>query len=551
MEGPRKQKICVNLFKVDFPDDPPKKVFLPSKISQLLKIATDALDLPREAQQIFDVNGKRVTTLEGIEPKTKLFISCTKPIPEVEDEPLYKTRNPICATKEKYVSVKQPPVKEVRADAKNHQIIAASQKSVKDNVRDALLSLYNSLTPEHRAQLNCNEVLKKLTDDTQQYLLEHFILSQFIGPTSDVIGTDIGRETWNWCMDRLKGLKPEDVKILITGPARSGKSTIVNFLSSIVIQKLIISGDISNYLVCAINWFKYQSYAGDVCKLYDIFLEATLQGLNAAKMQYMPIMSLIKQWMTSARINQSLQTMPAALQNFPGFPVKDLTSVALRINAAYNNKSSLKAFITECVNLPANLANVFGFKNVIAIYDHFDLSGYIIQPYGRFANSKENVLLSAEICHAIEKTPFIVASLNDPDLSKVFSIKKHKNYTTERIVQNKDVPSINVVEPVISLTYDLCRGCPAYCAMYMKVVELAEAETSNRVIKQSFSKIHSVVDSTRRILVKQELGRLFSLLVEDNDGMSASFDDGITAPAFDISDVNKLMSKDEIVVKLQ
>ena len=542
MDTQKKQKQWVYIYKIDFPDDPPKKVFLPPKFNQLLNVATDALDLPRHAEQIFDADRKRITTLEEIQPKSKLFISCTKPPIEVEDEPLYKTRIPQY-TKRQFVTVKQPEIKPIRQDARMHQIIASSQKSVKESVRDALLALYNSLTPEHKAQLTCSESLKQLTDDTTQYLLENYIITQFIGPTSDIVKTEIGKQTYSWCIEKMKGLKVDDIKLLITGPERSGKSTILNFLSSIAIQKLIISGDIKNYLVCAINWYQYQSYAGDLTKLFDIFLEATLEGVKASHMEFMPVLPTLQQWLIAARTNPSLPMLPPVLQNFPGFPYKDIQRLGQRINQTYNKKDKMKQFITECVELPFRISQCFGFRSVLHVFDHFDLTGYIIQPSGHFSSSEEQVLLSEQICQVFETCPFIAASLNDNDLFKVFTVNKYRNFTTERIITSDDSQQkIAVKDPVLTLTYDMCRGCPAYCAMYNRIVELAQSEIDNRIVKQSYHKIESSIDFTRRVMVKQELGRLFSLLLQDDEGNSKSLN---------AAEINRLLSMDEVFVELQ
>jgi hypothetical protein len=146
-------QIFVNLYKSDFPDDPPSRVRLPKSLKELQVVAQDILELYRPVQQIFDADGNLITTLDRIPAEAKLFVSCAKPIREEPDGPVYKSRLPP-PNKPKLAPAPKPPKVAPRPDnAVQHQAIAASSYTVKENLRDSLLSLYASPRPSTRP--NC------------------------------------------------------------------------------------------------------------------------------------------------------------------------------------------------------------------------------------------------------------------------------------------------------------------------------------------------------------------------------------------------------------
>jgi hypothetical protein len=96
-----------------------------------------------------------------------------------------------------------------------------------------------------------------------------------------------------------------------------------------------------------------------------------------------------------------------------------------------------------------------------------------------------------------------------------------------------------VAESQFSLNISVCRGFPGYCALYQRLCELAREATEDRILKSQLSRLKSIVDITRRDLVKQELLRVFLLFATtDPDGL------------FDSETMNKLSRAQELVVMI-
>ncbi|OHT12245.1 hypothetical protein TRFO_18052 [Tritrichomonas foetus] len=538
-----KQRPFVNLFKVDFPDKPAKKIRLPKDMKELLKIATEVLELVRPAKQVFDADNNPITDISSIEPKSNLYISCAEPVHEDDDEPVYKSRLPRNYNAPgliKLPPVKQPKAKPKREDAVQHQAIAASPYTVKENLRDSLLSLYASLTPEHKAQLNCAPALQKLMLDTKQYVVEDSLLSQFIGPTSVISGEELGKQTTQWMMDRLKGLKPEECRFVITGPSQSGKSTLLSIAASLFYQKLQLSNETSNYLIIPINWLLHQIFLDDIQKIYQLMVTTTLTALRGEHLELIPIMGALQQWLLSLVTIPAFPPLPPSVLHFDPFPKDVVIGIGRRIHDSWNNKEKLYNFLFETMNFPVALSHAFGFKNPVFVFDHFDSCGYVIEPTDRFAESGAPVNISELLCKVIDSCPFFVAAQDESEFFTIFTINEYKQLSTERMITAKGEHEIMISNPQITLSMDMCRGCPAYCAMYKRLCEMVKEANERAAVKSQFSRLRSVVDITRNEMVKQELLRVCLLLAAAD-----------TENLFDEEKMNRLSSMPELQIKLR
>lgn len=540
-----KQRPFVNLFKIDFPDNPPKRIRLPKDLNELLTISTEVLELVRPAKQVFlDYRNptESIKDIKDLEANAKLYISCAEPVND-EDEPVYKSRLPKNYNTPnllKLPTVTQPQPKPKREDAVQHQAIAASPYTVKENLRDSLLALYSSLTPEHKAQLNCAPALQKLMLDTKQYIVEDSLLSQFIGPTSVISGDDLGKQTTAWMMDRLKGIKAEDCRFVITGPSQSGKSTLLSIATSLFYQKLQLSNETSNYLIIPINWLIHQIFLDDIQKIYQLMVTTTLNALRGEHMELIPLMGSLQQWFLSLLTIPAYPPIPPIVLHFSPFPHDLINAIGKRIHTAWNRKSGLAEFLNETIRFPISIAHAFGFKNPVFVFDHFDSLGYIIDAPPRFSESKDSVNLSNLVSDVIDSCPFFVASQDDSEFYKLFKITDYKPLQTERMIEPESEHEIMISNPQITLSIDMCRGCPAYCAMFNRLCDMVSEANERAAVKSQFSRLRSVVDITRNEMVKQELLRVCLLLAaSDTDNL------------FDEDKINKLSSMSELSIKLR
>ena len=393
----------IYLYKIDFPEVEGIKVKIPKKNSKnkdsldpIFEVAFKTLDLLRPPKQLFDENDEPITQFSQIRPDLKVYVSCTTPAVDESQKPLYKSRLPKgYITSQKTLPIVQPPPFTPKPeDSVHHQAIAASPYTVKENLRDSLLTLYSSLTPVHKAHLPCNEALQKLSNETQQYLIEESLISQFIGPTTVLCDQPLGQATTSWAIDRIKGLHPEDYKFVICGPSQSGKTTLLSILVSLFFQKLQLANESDKYLIFPINWLIHQMYIEDIQKLYNLFVTITLNSLKSILMQFIPIINIFQQWFLNLLQQPIFPNLPPGITKFNGFPIPEVTKIGQNIHKAWNSKNGFQQFLKEIFYLPNNLAKCFGFKTAIYVFDHYDSCCLELNIPERFPDSTKSIQIN-------------------------------------------------------------------------------------------------------------------------------------------------------------
>ncbi|KAK8895575.1 hypothetical protein M9Y10_024045 [Tritrichomonas musculus] len=534
----------VYLYKVDFPDNPPKRIRLPKDMKELLQTATEVLELPRPAHQIFDSNDEPITEFEKILPKAHLYIVMTPPPPPEDDTPDYlSSPRKAPASPYKKLPIMKQPKSSPKPDDYNQQLqIASHPYTVKENLRNSIISLYASLNQDQISHISFADTIQKLSRDTQQFEFENILLSQYIGPTTVIESTPIGQQTTNWVMEKLKGLPVEDCRFLVTGPSQSGKSTLLSIAATLFFQKLQLANQLKSYLMFPLNWLLQQIYIDDVTKLYHMFVDHSVHMLQICRLELIPIIQSISNWLHNVITIPGIPAIPPTLTHYPGFPTKEFGELGKRIHDTWGRDDGFLAFVTEIVNFPNNLAKAFGFVSAIYVLDHFEACAFQLNPpTDKFKDERQPpVFLSEVICKTLNQCPFFIASQNDSEFFNIFSVKDFKQWTTERLITTDEERELVVLQAKVLITKNMCRGCPAYLALYSHVCDLASEVTRRAALKSQFSKLKSVADIARNEMLKQEFLRMCILLgLADTDGN------------FDENRMNDLMEMEEISIRVR
>jgi hypothetical protein len=548
------------VYKIDSPNELPKRIPIPKDLPTLLKQATEVLGMRRPAVQLYDEQNKPISAITDVQPEMNLFVAAVRPASDSWEEPIFKSRLPRELSSKSSKVITQPRPKPRPENAVQHQAIAASRLTAKENLRDALLSLYAGLTPEHKAHLPISGALQKLAEETQQFSVDDAMQSQFIGPSTVITQTDLGQQTVSWVLAALKGPKPEDCRFVITGPSQSGKSTLLSLFVSLFYQKLQVASDAGSYLVVPFNWYFHEMYLVDISKLFEIIVSATLNALRVARMELIPIVHVLHQWLVSLL---TIPTFPSLMipQSKKADPVwyRGMVDIGRRIHRYWNKKdtswaetavvkskiredNNFSLFLNEVCAFPQRISRVFEFKSAVLVYDHFDVSSFLLEPGEHFPESNEPVSLFAALWNGARDGPFFIASRSDEallGLFREFDIEDYRQLSTERLIDQREGRELVIPQLELALNVNMCRGCPAYLALYERVVELAKESQERAAVKSQFSRLKSVVDISRNEMLRQELVRLAVLLANaDTDGN------------FDEEKVNGLMALTDLTVKV-
>jgi hypothetical protein len=553
----------VYLCKIDFPGDEPKRIRVPKSFQELLRVATEVLGLRRPAVHLSDSKGNTLSDLAQIEPNLKVFVSYTVP-PSIEvADPVYKLR----MHQEKRLKAPQPVPRQQpkrRPPPENvpqHQALAASRLTVKDNLRDSLLSLYMSLGPAQKAQIASGPALEKLANDTQQYVVENSLLTQFIGPAAVIEGTELGQAATAWALKQLKALRPEQCRFAVIGPSQSGRSTLLSILVSIFSQKLQFAAQNRDYLIVPFNWSFYQIHLDDHPKLLEVFVSNTFGSLRGSRPEVIPLLDTLQHWFFSLLTTRTLPPLILPSLKAPDPPwLKPVLDVGRILHRCWNKKDktweetapsngklreddNFARFLIETVRFPVKIAAAFGFKSAVLVCDHFDVAAHLIHPSDHFPGQIGPVSLFEILSDVIKTTPFFVSAFDADQLQHLFRkfrIEDYRQLSTEGIIPKraKEVLLVPQIQG-LTLTSEMCRGCPAYCSLYDRVCQLAVEMQQRTIVKSQFPRLKSVVDVSRNEILKQEFIRLALLLAAaDADG------------SFDEAKMNQVMQLPDYTVKV-
>jgi hypothetical protein len=387
--------------------------------------------------------------------------------------------------------------------------------TLRENTRLSLLTLYASLTPEQKQALTASSALQKLTTDTQQFSLDRRLLSQSIGPTSSVMQTEYGQALPPFLIEKFKGLKPSDFRFAITGPSKSGKSTLLWAAATVFFQKLQISGDHENYLLFPVNWLVHQRTIDDIPRLYKLVVATAIASLKSLKLEFVPVFDILQQWLVSIVMIPTFPAFPPPLLHVASFPKDVVSQLGQRIHRYWNQRNDFAGFVRALLAVPYDLAAAFGFKNVVFVFDHLDVCDRMLEPLPRFDREENKTIAFSEfISEALEKSMYFVATKDDGVFFRIFAAHDSRQLTTERLIEKQSDREIVIADPRFSLTFDMCHGCPGYCALFDRVYEIVRKSQGKKENKTLFAKLKPVVDSARRESIRHEVIRLCSLLAQ-------------------------------------
>ena len=521
----------VFLLKLEFPEETPVKIELPKSLDELYKQATKALNLQRPAKHVFDEEGMPFTSIDEIPPKATLYVSSANIKTEENEDCLniYKKKIPRKSPIKPLPLAKFPPPPPEPENKKEHNTIANVHNSVKDNLRDALVCLYSSLPEEQKINLNSGDSIASLIDEYQYYLLQHQLFAQFISPTKAVMNSDLGMDTCEYIYDKIKEIKVEFCKFVINGPPQSGKTTLLSLAALVFFQKLLIAKVAPNYLMVPINWKVQQGIINNPQKLYNFYVDITLNALKAVRLDLIPILPILQKWFESIIIMKSYGLFPPLVQNYTNFPHDKILEYGKKLHLAwFGGGAKFTEFMELLTQMPNTIAKIFDLTGVIYIIDHFDCCGYVV------TKDSQSINLEHYISLAIKDCPFFVASQYDQDFDQYFEVEKYKTMTTVGIIQGYEAKSIILSNPSLQITFDMCNGCPGYCATFYRLIDIIDNAYDKPAIKRpNLTPFKSVVDIDRQTVAKQELIR-FCLLLESSQ----------SEELFDADEMNQLMVHD-------
>jgi hypothetical protein len=186
-----------------------------------------------------------------------------------------------------------------------------------------------------------------------------------------------------------------------------------------------------------------------------------------------------------------------------------------RIHKQWNQRNDFDGFFRAVLALPHDLAVAFGFKNVVFVFDHLDVCDIVLEPPTRFSREdNERIAFPDFISEALEKAMYFVATKDDGAFFQIFAGHDSRPLTTERLITKQCDRQIIIAEPMFSLTFDMCHGCPGYWALFDRVYEIVQRSQGKKENKTMFTKLRFVIESAKKESIHHEVIRRCNLLAQ-------------------------------------
>lgn len=504
----RSFRVC----KMDFP--PESAVEMKSKLNmtEFLAKATEALQLQRQATTAYDENFVKIENIKDVLSGSLIYISCAK---AQKERPVVPPKRYTSRT-DKGLKLTLPLVEvPVVADAPEfqlqHQAIASSANTVKDNMRDAILAMFDSMPEEYREVMPEGEELYSLLYDTQFYLFQDMLVSEFISPSSNASLNPYYQQVYNLCFERVRGIKASDYKIAVTGPVQSGKSTTVNMLASLYFIKSQIGNQIESSFILPINFMQYQVDITDPSKLLHIYIPKCFRALKVQKPEYAPYIPFVQQWIQCVT-QVALPTFPSNVVFTDPNTKAALVLLATKIHRLWTSRASLEDFVRATIRFPLDFAACFNFKTLLLVLDHYDCLNVNVENPQQFPDALGPVNIASAMNDFLEEVSFVVASSKDEEFFNCFKVKSFVEFSTLRMVADAPNKSINLVDLGYTLHSSICKGCPAYHVAFDRICN--EVERMNQKAPSGI-KFASFIDQARREACNQSIARFMSLFDTD------------------------------------
>lgn len=369
--------------------------------------------------------------------------------------------------------------------------LQSSNYTAAETFCSSICSLFSFLTPSQRQLVQNNKEINKLCNTVSSGRLIESLVQQSIGFTTSPNHLQFGEVLKQLAQNSVPFDDIDQWRIVVDGPAHSGKSTILSLIAKESIQSLSSYNQLSKVFIFAVNWEVATQRLTDVYSLYDYLAAQTIFYLTWEYPKIYPIAQSLLNWFLSIPNSSILPTLPLRVQNLPLFPLTSIEVYGKQLFNALKNVNNPTNLVKEIVSLPTSLASCFGFEKVLLVYDHLDLANMDVRVTD---DSNQPVCILDAIVSMLSDHLFFF-SMKSPQ--GILDIMKNIDYGVVHVENSispnliSDTRNINCYRPSLKLSIDMCQGCPQFINKYINIVkyiESADESKKNGGFTSSFAK---------------------------------------------------------------
>lgn len=467
----------------------------------LIRLISEHFNIDQNCKYLIDRTGRPIENTMLLNPNTRYFILTVGNYDDaINETPLVE--EPVLELND----LKTPSL------VKKYKSVAEAEFSVRQNVKNSIVSLFETFKGSHGSVLPQNE-LANLTNEMRLGYFVNMLMNQSINPKHDLLVCDIGKETTKHVLDNITCEDAQNVKFAFTGPSKSGRTTLLHIAATLFFEKSLIGNPAESLFHVAVNYGLLSKVRSHI-EFYEAMVHITFDAMYCNTPRFVPILTNLKRYFLEVVRPKTLSPFPQELAKFDGFPVAEFSD--LLANLEYSLSKNKAEFLRLSACLPSDFAIKLGFPGAFYFVDNFDECLVSFEMKGQTPREVNIINLNDLLMHTIEKYSYIVVSSDAP-----MNVKVSKEFSTKGIINPPIEQVVHVSDPIINLSNKACYGCPGYTILFNRIINSINNLQKNKFVTKN--------DSVRYFQLKHQLLQFIKIIL-DND-----IDDDITK---DLSEIN-------------
>jgi hypothetical protein len=280
------------------------------------------------------------------------------------------------------------------------------------------------------------------------------------------------------------GCVAHNLKTLIVGPSKSGKSTLLVFVAEQFLTELFRSHTAKRNFVLVIDAKKLCISYSQYQEFYTSLIDLTFTALRYQRPGIIPFCEPIVNFFKGIVRGVKDTALPRAFVVHDLFKLaaRSLLQVASQLARCIDDPAGFEAWHTNVLLLPSLISSAFGFTQIHYIIDNVEYLQGAIRPDHPFVESHEPInvadyfkfaLSSASFVFAAEKTDKALAVLGsvDPSLDLLRNLTFEDTLgVVEPESQERELMVRFAGDPrLVRFTVDDCVGCPVFLSFWEEI----------------------------------------------------------------------------------
>ncbi|EAX99702.1 hypothetical protein TVAG_468730 [Trichomonas vaginalis G3] len=381
--------------------------------------------------------------------------------------------------------------------------VALSKMSMAQAQLYAKFAAFSNIKDEDQNKLPDHELYRKQIDANRQTCFYRQLVEKRICTLDSV--SPVTNSLTKWSIDLLSNLDLENINIVITGPRYSGKTMTLNNLSTVFHRKLTMCGLGGQYLMLPLNFETIQFEMENEISFFNYILNSTFDSLGYTCPQVLPIAEELRKLLASLPDSVTMRKLLPFASKVKGFNEEQFEKLGKSIISAFQfketnaarNVSKQGVILNSILNLPNDIAAVFGLKGVVFVIDHIDMC---------------TPEVAAVFSPILDQSSYFISEKESEKFQQLYSLNSAVLIDVENICQPVDQKTIVLQHPSFEIKQEMCNGCPAVLSLFQKT-----CDSISKLTKQKFTRrVKLVTDRCRESELNYVLLTLALVLKEVN-----------------------------------